>query len=98
MAKLVSEGPRPRSTTGLEALPRIIKPPIMTLSHTSTRRRVEMFNAWAGVVVGVAVGVDVGVGLAVAVALAVGVGVAVAVAVAVAVGVGAIPITVRVKL
>src|SRR5205807_4868889 len=86
--ELTSDGPSPRSTTGLDTLPRIMNPPIMTLSPVSTRRRGEMFNAWAGVDVGVAVGV--GVGVAVAVAVAVGVAVAVAVGVAVGVGAGAL--------
>src|SRR4051812_45223803 len=87
MPTLTSEGPRPRRTTGLEAFPRMMKPPIMTLSPTSSRRRVEMFNAWAGVPAAVAVGVAVAVGAAVAVAVAVTRGVAVAVAVAIGVAV-----------
>src|SRR5881394_550257 len=70
--KLVNDGPRPRNTTGLDAFPRMMKPPIITLSPTSTRRRVEMFKAWAGVVVGVAVAVAVGVAVGLAVAVAVG--------------------------
>src|SRR4051794_6883627 len=81
-----SEGPRPRRTTAFGMFPVIMKPPIIILSPTSTRRRVEMFMAWAGVAVGVAVGLAVGVAVALAVPVAVAVGVAVAVAVAVAVG------------
>src|ERR1700686_266994 len=87
MFEAVSDGPRPRSTTGLFAFPVMMKPPIMTLSPTSTRRRVEMFNAWAGVGEGVGVGVAVGVGVGVAVGGGVGVGVGVAVGVGVGVGV-----------
>src|SRR2546429_9895694 len=67
----------PRNTTGLFALPVMMKPPIITLSPMSTRKRVEMFNAWAGVGVGVGVGVAVGVVVGVAVGVAVGVGVGV---------------------
>src|SRR2546423_655014 len=53
------EGPMPRRNSFLGVLPVMIKPPIMTLSPVPTRRRVEMFKAWAGdaVAVGVAVGV-----------------------------------------
>src|SRR2546423_4791999 len=83
------EGPMPRRNSFLGVLPVMIKPPIMTLSPVPTRRRVEMFKAWAGVdvAVGVAVGVAVAVAVGVAVAVAVGVAVAVAVGVAVAVAV-----------
>src|SRR2546423_3367782 len=69
---LTREGPRPRSTTGLDAFPRMIKPPIITLSPVSTRKRVEIFRAWAGVTVGEAVGVAVGVAVAVGVGVGVG--------------------------
>src|ERR1700731_3191896 len=74
---LVSDGPSPRTTTFLEALPVMIKPPITTLSPVSTRARVDMFRAsvGGGVAVGVAVGVPVAVAVGVAVAVAVGVGV-----------------------
>src|SRR4051794_6139917 len=51
-----SDGPIPRSTTAFDACPVMINPPIITLSPVSVRRRVERFNAWAGVAVGVAVG------------------------------------------
>src|SRR6266853_588151 len=67
MPNLVSEGPRPRRTTALGVFPRMMNPPIMTLSPTSTLNRVEMFKDWAGVAVGVAVGVGVGVAVGVAV-------------------------------
>src|SRR3954451_8715013 len=83
--KPIKERPRPRKTTGFDALPVMINPPIMALSPTSTRRRVEIFKAWAGV--GVAVGVAVAVAVGLAVAVAVGVTVAVGVAVGVAVAV-----------
>src|SRR2546421_1458773 len=63
--ELVSEGPMPRNTTGLATLPVMMKPPIITLSPVSTRRRVEMFNALAGVAVGVAGGGAEGVGVGV---------------------------------
>src|SRR5436305_15119152 len=76
MFEAVSDGPIPRNTTGLFAFPVMMKPPIMTLSPRSTRRRVEMFKAWAGVGVGVGVGVALGAGGAVGGAGGVGVGVA----------------------
>ena len=56
----MSDGPSPRTTTFLAALPVMIKPPITTLSPVSTRARVDMFRALVGVAVGVAVGVGVG--------------------------------------
>src|SRR5207248_2340698 len=87
---LARDGPMPRRTTDFDVFPRMMKPPIMTLSPVSTRNRVEMFNAWAGVEVGVVVGVAEAIGVTVgdAVAVAVGDAVAVAVGVAVAVAVG----------
>src|ERR1700719_823640 len=88
------DGPMPRSTTGLELFPVMMKPAIMALSPVPTDNRVEMFRFCAAVALGVAVAVAVGVAVAVAVgvdvAVAVGVAVAVAVAVAVGVGVGAL--------
>src|SRR5688572_7544702 len=63
--ELASEGPRPRTTTGLLAFPVMMNPPINTLSPISTRRRVEILRAWAGVGVGVGLGVGVGVGVGV---------------------------------
>jgi hypothetical protein len=75
-----------------------MKPPIITLSPVSTRKRVEIFKAWAGVGVGVAVGEAVGLAVGVAVGVAVGLAVGVAVGVGLGVGVGVIPTTVRTKL
>src|SRR2546423_14377546 len=60
MPKLTRDGPRPRSTTGFDELPRTIKPPIITRSPTSTRRRGGVFQGWAGGGGGVAVGGAVG--------------------------------------
>ena len=87
MFESASDGPIPRKTTGLDSLPVMIKPPIITLSPISTRSRVEIFKFWAGVPVGVAVAVAVGVAVAVAVGVDVAVAEAVGVAVAVAIGV-----------
>jgi hypothetical protein len=69
----------------------IMNPPIITLSPVSTRSRVEMFSARAGVDDGVALGVEVGVAVAAGV-----VAVGVAVGVAVAAGVVAVGVTVAV--
>ena len=99
--KAAKEGPIPRRSTVLGAVPVIMNPPMPTLASVSTRRRVERLTGCAaavglgvmlgvGVVVGVGVGVSTGtvaVGVAVNVAVGVGPG-TVAVAVAVAVGVG----------
>src|ERR1700694_543286 len=86
----VSDGPRARSTTGLGAFPVMMKPPMPTLLPVSTRKRVEMSNAWDGEDVGVGVGVGVtpGVGCGVTPGVGVGVAAGVAVAVGVATGVG----------
>ena len=64
MPKAPSDGPMPRMTIAFEAFPVMMNPAIMALSPVSTRRRVAMFKAWAGVAVAVAVGVALGVGLA----------------------------------
>lgn len=98
--KLPNDGPIPRNSTVLGAVPVMINPPIPTLASGKTRIRVERFSGWAagvavGVVEGVGVGVIAGVGVgvppivavAVAVVVTVAVGVAVAAAVAVAVAV-----------
>src|SRR5437763_958232 len=102
--KSAREGPMPRMTMRLFALPSTMKPVMSTLSPVSTRIRVEILarcDSDLGVAVGVAValGATVAVGVAVAVALAVAVGVALGVAVAVAVAVGvAVGIAVAVAL
>src|SRR5204863_5955252 len=87
---LASDGPTPRIATFFGTLPVTINPPIMTRSPVSTRSRVEMFKAWAGVGEGdaVGVGVTVGVGGGVAVGVGLGVGGTVALGVGVAVAGG----------
>src|ERR1044071_781935 len=75
MSNAARDGPIPRATMFLVALPEMINPAIRTLLPVSTRIRVAIFRACgvAGVGVGVAVGVGVGLGVAVAVAVGVGV-------------------------
>src|SRR5438876_6466945 len=72
--KLAKEGPMPRRTTRLGALPVMMNPPMATLLPVRTRMRVERLRACAGGA-GLGLGVGVGAGVAVAVAVAVGEGV-----------------------
>src|SRR5204863_3987307 len=88
--KAANEGPIPRRSTCLGALPVMMKPPMPTLASVRTRIRVERLSACAA---GVGLGVGVGATVAVAVTVAVGVaveggGVSITVAVAVGVGLG----------
>ena len=95
--KFPNDGPIPRTSTCLGALPVTMNPPIPTWSPVRINIRVDRLSACAAagaLGVGVGVGLITGVPVEVAVAVAVAVGVAtgvpveVAVAVAVAVGVG----------
>src|SRR5947207_910660 len=70
--KLANEGPIPRRSTCLGALPVMMNPPMATLLPVRTRMRVERLRACAG---GAALGLGVGVGASVAVAVAVAVAV-----------------------
>ena len=54
------EGPIPRMMTRLASLPVMMKPPIITPSPASTRRRVEILT---GCVLGLGEGVGLGLGL-----------------------------------
>src|SRR5436190_1630124 len=45
--RLAREGPMPRRMTRLASSPVTMKPPTITPSPVSTRRRVEMLRAWA---------------------------------------------------
>ena len=53
--ELVSDGPIPLTATSFAPFPVMMNPPIMTLSPISTRNRVEIFKARAGVDEGVGV-------------------------------------------